>query len=104
MSDGRVSPTGISGGYYYGNLPGPLVVGTQSQQSLVTGTQEVTPVTPPSAHVPYAIPHSTSAPGIQEGSGYIAYPGRGGDHGAGGPGPQDYYRNSELFLPQGSRA
>ena len=82
----------------------PLAVGTQAPQSLSTGTQEVTPVTPPNAHAPYTIPHSNLTPGIQEGSGYIAYPGRGADHGTGGPGPQDYYRNSELFLPQGSRA
>lgn len=101
MPDGRTSPTGPNAGYYYGNIPRPLTVGTQAQQNLPTGTQEVTPVTPPSTHLPYAIPHSNTTP---EGGGYIAYPGRVADHDNGGPGPQDYYRNSELFLPQGSRA
>lgn len=84
-------------------------MGTQGQ-GLAPASHDVTPVSPPSAHAalpgqyPGGYPNLT--PGRGDG-GYTAYPGpaRGEEpHNGGAGGPQDYYRNNELFLPQGSRA
>ncbi|KAF8439148.1 hypothetical protein BGX38DRAFT_1273514 [Terfezia claveryi] len=111
--DGRVSPTGNPGYSYYGNhLPRPLTIGTQGQPGLAPGSHDVTPVSPPSAHATLGgqysgggYPNLPPARGDGGSGGFTAYPGPGrGEHSGGGAGPQDYYRNSELFLPQGSRA
>jgi len=111
--DGRVSPTGNPGYSYYGNhLPRPLTIGTQSQPGLALASHDVTPVSPSSTHAglgghggPGGYPNLTPGRGGGGTGGYTAYPGPGREeHSEGGGGPQDYYRNNELFLPQGSRA
>lgn len=103
--NGRVSPSQppYGAGYYAynGTNPKPALGGTAPNLSVSRDQTIASPSGPPH-------PYPGMAPGVPPPSapyGYSNAPGSSsGVPQPAGNTPQDYYRNSELFLPQGSRA